>query len=423
MTYPPLNYRAAKVKYPNNPFEGICKELLDLIELKNISLKLYDYILVDEAQDFPSSFFKLAYQTFKNEDKRNLSFAYDELQTLSNSHMPTGEEMFGQDSQGRALVNFDNKENCPRVDIVLPICYRNTQWALTVAHALGFGIYRQAEPGEKTNLVQFFDDLTIWKDIGYKVLGDTKLDYNKDVTLMRSEDATPQYFNSLLDSKDALLYRKFDSCDNEYLEVAKSIQKDINEQELDPDDILVIFANRQQSYEKYSLLENYLTALNISSVMPGINIDRDTFTSKNSVTCTHIYRAKGNEKPMVYLLDAEYGIEDADKITGRNMLFTAITRSRAWVRIFGVGSNMQQLICEINKCVVQNNYKLSMHIPEKDDIANLNVVNKKLTGQERRQRKEFEKALHIVVNQYHDNKSAQSEALLKSILKQNNRDK
>lgn len=66
--------------------------------------------------------------------------------------MPSLKEMFGVDENGNDLVEVGNeKEGEPKTDILLPICYRNTKWALSIAHALGFGIYRKAD----RPLVQF----------------------------------------------------------------------------------------------------------------------------------------------------------------------------------------------------------------------------------------------------------------------------
>lgn len=57
--------------------------------------------------------------------------------------MPLLEEMFGLNEYGKPKVVLENRDNEARKDIVLPICYRNTPWALTLAHLLSFGIYMQ----------------------------------------------------------------------------------------------------------------------------------------------------------------------------------------------------------------------------------------------------------------------------------------
>lgn len=134
----PMNYMNARLKFGNqNPFSGICDELNQI--LSDDKVPLYDLLLIDEAQDMPASFFKLAYKSVR--DPKRIIWAYDELQNLNNSVMPSIEEMFGTDATGRPLVNLNNEADAPMQDIILPVCYRNTPWALALAHSLGFGIY------------------------------------------------------------------------------------------------------------------------------------------------------------------------------------------------------------------------------------------------------------------------------------------
>ena len=47
-----------------------------------------------------------------------------------------------------------------------------------------------------------------------------------------------------------------------------------------------------------------------------------------SITVSGIFRAKGNEAPMVYIANADYCASGHEMIRLRNILFTAITRSR-----------------------------------------------------------------------------------------------
>jgi superfamily I DNA and RNA helicase len=71
----------------------------------------------------------------------------------------------------------------------------------------------------------------------------------------------------------------------------------------------------------------------VSAHLVGVTTTRDEVFQPNSVAITHIFRAKGNEAPMVYVVHAEFcqiGFELSRK---RNILFTGMTRSRAWVRL------------------------------------------------------------------------------------------
>ncbi|SDM42886.1 Superfamily I DNA and RNA helicases [Paenibacillus sp. OK060] len=389
-------FKRAQSAFGNkNAFGGICQELLTSFQMKNVdNLPLYDYVLIDEAQDMPSSFFRLVYKLFRTPEKR-IVYAYDELQTLNESSMPSLIEMFGVDENNNPLVQIENSSDLsqPQTDIILPICYRNTKWALTIAHALGFGIYRNSTQP----LVQFFDDLDVWRDIGYEETGG-ELSFNSFVKLQRKESATPKYFANLMTDSDAVfVHDAFETKSAEYKWVAQQIKKNIEEDELDPDDILVILPEPLKSYENYDVLEKYLSMAGIKSIMPGKNVSRDVFTEKGSVTCTHIHRAKGNERPMVYLVDGEYGAKKVDLISVRNTLFTAVTRSRAWVRITGTGSGMAEIKQEVQKCVIKD-YSLEIEIPSEEEIKELNLLNQDANQEKKKQINNAEKFAEYLID-------------------------
>lgn len=191
----------------------------------------YDIILIDEAQDMPANFFELCYKLTKH--PRRIVYAYDELQNLNEDQMPTLREMFGTDEFGQDEVELINEENKPRKDIVLPICYRNSKWALTMAHSLGFGIYRN----EENDLVQFFNDLSLWKDIGYEIKNG-QLENGKHVVLERSKEASPSYFDDLMTPEEAVKFLpSFTSKEEQYNFIADSIKKILKMMNL----ILMIF--------------------------------------------------------------------------------------------------------------------------------------------------------------------------------------
>lgn len=388
-------YNEAVMRYGrSNAFEGICNDLASILEMKDIScLNMFDYILIDEAQDLPSSFFRICYRLFKNVYERRLVFAYDELQTLNQKAMPTLSDMFGVDEQGNDLVVIGNdEEGEPKTDILLPMCYRNTKWALSLAHSLGFGIYRDADKP----LVQFFEDLDVWKKIGYEVVKGA-LNYESNVKLARSEKATPKYFGELLTEDEAVVVGpRFSNREEEFKWIAKQIKKNIEEDELDPDDILVIFPDPLTAKQDYAQFAKILQMVDILSVMPGVNVDRDTFSKDECITCTHIYRAKGNEKPMVYLANADYCSSTYDIVQARNVLFTAITRSRAWVRISGIGHGMDLIVEEINKCR-SNNFTLEFYIPPEKEIRELNLLNKGTSQKLGRQIQDGERATEDLI--------------------------
>src|SRR5215211_2396501 len=376
----PTDYRQAASTFgAERAFAGVCAELLARVKADS-NPEIFDAVLIDEAQDMPQEFAELVYLITKS--PKRIIFAYDELQTISSYTMMPVEDWFGRFPDGTPRVRLDNKENDARQDIVLPVCYRNSHWALTVAHSLGFGIYRKAPPGSEIGLVQMFDDPEVWKDIGYEVRSG-ELKHGRRVELARSQGATPPYFRNELRADDAVAIRRFDSTSAQYEWVADEIAKNIQEDELLCDDIMIVLCDTYTIRSQGAQIIKALATRKVPSHIAGITSAASNFFVPNSVPITHIFRAKGNEAPMVYVVGAEFCFAGLELARKRNTLFTAITRSRAWVRICGVGSQMAGLEDEI-LCVTQSNYVLSFLYPTQEQIAKIRRINRDISDVERR---------------------------------------
>ncbi|MBJ3457157.1 DEAD/DEAH box helicase, partial [Salmonella enterica subsp. enterica serovar Agona] len=115
---PYYDYNGARrlAEFNETPFQAACKNFLDN---KKEDKKLYDFILIDEAQDFSIEFLRICYSLLG--EKKRLVYAYDELQNLGDSSMPSPEQIWGVDEHGKPIVSFTSEEQ----DITLDICYRN----------------------------------------------------------------------------------------------------------------------------------------------------------------------------------------------------------------------------------------------------------------------------------------------------------
>jgi superfamily I DNA and RNA helicase len=360
----PRDYNYARAVYgQGNEFQGICKELLSVAQQQNPN-PIFDVVLIDEAQDLPPEFFQLVYLFTK--DPKRIVWGFDELQKLSEAAMPGTDDLFGTGPAGESLVSLENGENEPRRDIVLPMCYRNTPWALATAHALGIGVYREG------GLLQHFDEPKLWKDIGYNVVrGDLRL--GSHVTLERSQDSYPAYFPELIKKDDAVVMRKFEDQYAQDAWVAMEVKKNLTEDELEADDILIVLPDVRRAKSRAPRLMQALKAQGINSHLVGVNSGVDEVFLRDSVALAHIYRAKGNEAPMVYVVDAQMAASQYNAVTQRNTLFTAITRSRAWVRIAGWGSNMHLIASEVD-AVKANNFRLDFPIPTSAELRQLRHI-------------------------------------------------
>lgn len=379
----PQDFLAGKSRYGmSDAFRGVCAELLSITASKTIE-PIYHAVLVDEAQDLPPSFFQLVHR-FTHPPKR-IIWAYDELQRLSETTMPSTEELFGTNENGEARVRLSNEEGRPRQDIILPVCYRNTPWALTLAHALGFGTYR------KGGLVQHFDEPGIWSEIGYHVV-DGELQLGREVSLERNPGSYPSYFAELLSRDDAVVTQVFKD-DLEQAEwLAASIKKNLQEDELDHDDILVILPDAYTAKRKSAVLIEALSRVGIEAHLAGVTSSRDQIFLKQSIAIANIYRSKGNEAPMVYVLNCQHCYSGHELITLRNILFTAITRCRAWVRLSGWGSEMVKLVEEIN-AVRRNEYRLRFKVPTAEELKKMRMIHRDRTVNEKARIKKVEQSL------------------------------
>lgn len=369
----PQDWRSADTKYGSRAFEGVCGELNAVIS-KQGPKKIFDVILVDEAQDFPTSFYKMIYSLIPAPHR--IIWAYDDLQNLGNYEMRSEHELFGEDNHGNALVRLTNETNKPRQDIVLPVCYRNTHWALTIAHALGFGIYRPE------GLIKMFDEPKIWPRIGYETIAGT-LSLGSHVSVQRSADSYPRYFTQLLDSEDAIQCNVYESEEDQYENLAKSINRNIRKDELEATDILIVLPDVMTSKRTGAKIMETLASKKVSAHLAGVTTSRDQVFQPNSVAITHIFRAKGNEAPMVYIVNAEFCQSGFELSRKRNILFTAITRSRCWVRLYGVGSNMLKLKNEVDE-VRNHNFELQFQYPNRKEIEHLARVHRDMSQEEQK---------------------------------------
>ncbi len=369
-------------------FDVACEKAYN--EIKEFQ-QYYDVVLVDEAQDFSPYFLRLCYGILRQ--PKRLVYAYDELQNISNKQMPSPEELFGFDGNKKPLVSLNNTPGKPKQDIVLDVCYRNSRPILATAHALGFGIYR------KKGLIQMFDQHQLWQDVGYKIK-EGKLADGEPVTLTRDEKSSPEFLENHSPISDLIIFKSFNNDVEQIAYLIAEIEKNSKDDELKLDDIMVIHPEPYTAKRAVGVIREQLFKKGINSNLAGVTTTPDEFFKNDAVVFTHIYRAKGNEASMVYIINAHECFSDYNISQKRNMLFTALTRSKAWVRVIGYGANMKALQQEFEE-VKKNNFELKFTYPTAAEREKLNIVNRDMTEQER---KNLEK------------KSASANDLLKSLM-------
>ncbi|NLR58860.1 ATP-binding domain-containing protein [Chitinophaga polysaccharea] len=367
---PSIDFMSAKRANGSQPLGYIFEKLNE----KTLRQK-YDLTLIDEGQDFPVSFYRVCRQITK---ESRVVWAYDDFQNIFDTKMQDEKETFGKDKEGKYFVDFsENKNNLQ--DIILHKCYRNPRIALISAFSLGLGIYND-------RVIQRLENNRHWEDLGFEVLeGDSTT--GSKMIIQRPEKNSPSLSNKYL-SKDGVTVNIFSNLDEECGYVIAAIENDIRNEKLRPDDICVIGLDDRAIGGYFDNIEAGLVARGIS-VFNILNApsNNTTFSIENHVTLSTINKAKGNESGMVYLVGIDSIFDNKNSIIRRNMLFTAITRSKGWVSMTGFESakiGIREL-----EALQKNDYKLIFTQPSEESTKTilrgiskeqefLNQVNRKL---------------------------------------------
>jgi superfamily I DNA and RNA helicase len=363
-----------------DPFQYACNELLEAADVE----AHYDHILIDEGQDFPTAFYRLCFELAKgSRDKKNIVWAYDELQNILNVKMPSAEDLFGLDENGEACISLDRAASGlpPGAvnDTVLSKCYRNQREILMTAHALGFGIY--------SDIVQLLESPDHWRDVGYTVVSDI-FKKGEQIDISRPEENSPvslrgEHLPSLIK------YHSAENFDSELAWVVADAQSFLAGG-LSAEDIIVIALDDRNA-------RAYFKRLSASFAEAGIatnNIHADPyseppFTISGKITLSTVYRAKGNEAAVVYVVGAD--AISLQHRSERNKIFVAFTRTKAWLRVSGCGGSTYKIGSEID-AANKDFPHLRFIMP---DISKMNLIqrdmsDKVIRAKEIRQKYELE---------------------------------
>jgi superfamily I DNA and RNA helicase len=337
---------------------GCCKELR---ESGDDIPCLFDAILIDEAQDFNFEFYRLCHSILR--EPKRLIWAYDEVQSLESLSIPTAIDIFGAYSDGTPVVDLEGTYPDSEIekDLILYHCYRTPRPTLVTAHVFGMGLLRPQ------GAVQFIPTAGGWEDIGYELMAG-ELKPHQKVTIRRPEENSPNALEKLTKAKELIQCHLFPNMGDEMKWVAEEIHKNINEDELKPDEIVVISLDSRNTSKYFNILQEKLRESGITSVKAGIDTDGSIFRKVNCVTLSGIFRAKGNEASIVYIIGFDaIGQNQKLIVQERNQAFTAITRTRGWCILSGVGERAKRSFKELND--ILDNYKeITFTVPDPETI-------------------------------------------------------
>jgi superfamily I DNA and RNA helicase len=318
---------------------------------------------MDESQDFPPGFFQFIYRL--THPPKRIIFAYDELQSLNKLAISDTGELFGFDNSGKKVVDFSagSYEGGIEMDYVLYKSYRNPIQVLMTAHSIGLGIYNQ------DGYMQVIDDKQVWDAIGYTVTEGSLNTAGEEIEIKRPEENSVSIATEIYNgARPNLEYQAFEDRTAEIHWIAQQIEQDIKNEKVEPHDIIVISINSRKIENFFIPLQRILFERGIPSIIPGVGgIDRDKFGEKGFVTLSTVYKAKGNEAFIVYVMAFDYLYDYVEFVLARNRAFTSISRSKGWCRITGIGGDMQRAITEI-QATVDNIPYFRFKFPEKAKI-------------------------------------------------------
>lgn len=356
---PQISFSEAKAKRPNNYFDYICEQL----NQHNLK-EQYDYALLDEAQDFPPNFYKVCRQLTKNS---RVVWAYDDFQNILDIEMQNEKETFGKDSKGNWYIDFSRKGDKLQ-DLILHKCYRNPRKTLLAAFALGLGIYNRDKNG-KVRMVQRLESNEHWASLGFDVKEGDSSD-NCQMVITRSEENSSPIKNDLLNGDTIVKVHRANSFEEELKFVVKSIKDDLKK-ELRPEDISVICMDGSHASLYFDHISDSLKKAGIDSFnLLNAPSNNTVFKVKDHVTLSSVYNAKGNEAGSIYIIGIDSVFSRKNDITERNKIFTAMTRSLAWVTLSGVGESVSYCINELNE-FKENDFQLIFKQPSEKEVTTI----------------------------------------------------
>lgn len=264
----------------NTTYENIFTLALEEIEkIDNTEFEYaFDYILIDERQDFPEIFFKLCEKVSRNK----VYIAGDIFQKIYES---------------------DIEQRVIDVDFILNRCYRTDPRTLMFSHAIGMGLFE----AKKLNWLTDKE----WEASGYKIEKN-----NKQVSLYR--EPIRRFEDLELEDSTSMIIQKLENI-KQVIQIIQDIK--VTNNTLKPDDIAIIVLDDNKTIYsfidklEYEIIDQLGWAVN-KSYQSNQKIDNTIFISNKN-------NAKGLEFPFVICITARI----KNNYQYRNTLYTMLTRS------------------------------------------------------------------------------------------------
>lgn len=319
-----------------NTFDRVCKNAVYAIrELKSKGEFKYafDYMLVDECQDFPESFFELCELVVKNQ----VYLAGDIFQSIFEEH----------------------KISDYSADYFLTKCYRTDPKTLMFAHAMGLGLFEH----NKLRWLKPED----WKACGY-----TYADKGKVIELSREPVVRFQDVDGQYESVEIIPFA-IENVGESVCNIIRQIQEDNDD--VTVNDICVILLDDEEYIYNWADLIESKVSVDFNWEANKAYISKHTI--KDTLLISNRNNVKGLEYPFVicvtkgFVANGQY----------RNSLYTMLTRS--FLKSYLLVSNQQQKNIEIlsqNYAAINKTHKLILKKPSKEELAKIETSFKRMSN-------------------------------------------
>jgi superfamily I DNA and RNA helicase len=337
----PLTFADAQKSRAQDVFGYVCKVFLENVDVR----PMYDYMFIDEAQDFDAYFLRMCLNLT---DGNKVVWGADELQNIFQTSSISYAEIRGIEGE-RNFVKSQELEK----DWILKTCYRTPREVLVCAHAMGFGLYGQ--------IVQMLENREHWEGLGYEVIeaeykDDEKNEFliGSEILIFRPEENSPRFINKDIKIDDIISCQHFAAAGAEIDFVHRRIYELIKNEFLLPSDILVVCVDDRNATVYLDSISEKLSnsGINVNNIHSDKYGIRDFF-EEGRVTLSTVHKAKGNEAYIVFVVGIDAVSSNASP-KDKNIIFTAMTRTKGWLYMSGVGEK-SKIFCD-ELAMAKNNF-------------------------------------------------------------------
>ena len=332
--------------YNTNYKDIFSKALKQINEIEDFDYA-FDYILIDEKQDFPEVFFELCEKI----TRRKVYVAGDIFQDIFENNI---------------------RQQVDNVDYVLNKCYRTAPRILMFAHAIGMGLFEE----KKLNWLEDSE----WESSGYTINKN-----NKEVALSRD---TIRRFEDLDDNEITSMNVMKHVDEFQVIDIIKEIIA--KNPTVESSDIAIIMLDKgDHIYNYIDRLEFEIKAKFKWEVNKAVETKRK---KPNQLYISNVNNVKGLEFPFVICITSKI----RSTYAYRNSLYTMLTRS--FLQSFLLVSEYDNIQCQLDGLDVINKDEIQKSIvlvKEKTNISFYDFINAILVEQaiERKYWKKFIQAL------------------------------